>query len=150
MRKRHILIISVTAVVLLALLAGCGRQEESARTEEPAGQEKPVGMDESMPMEEPAGESGVMLAQIVDPVCGMKIDEQTAITVDREGQTFHFCSAQCRDRFLEDPEKYISEKQMKKKGVAGGGDPMEVDRHRMGEDEDRSMTAEEGHEGHDH
>lgn len=31
-----------------------------------------------------------------DPVCGMTVDAATAIHAEREGETFYFCSDQCR------------------------------------------------------
>jgi len=36
-----------------------------------------------------------------DPVCGMRVDEASAETVQQEGQTFYFCSKGCRDKFLQ-------------------------------------------------
>jgi Cu+-exporting ATPase len=36
----------------------------------------------------------------IDPVCGMTVDEQTAISAERDGQTFYFCSEGCRQKFL--------------------------------------------------
>ena len=36
----------------------------------------------------------------IDPVCGMTVEETNAITADRDGQTFYFCSAHCRSTFL--------------------------------------------------
>jgi uncharacterized protein len=35
-----------------------------------------------------------------DPICGMKVDRAKALTAERNGQTFHFCSEACRERFL--------------------------------------------------
>lgn len=35
-----------------------------------------------------------------DPVCGMTVDESTALRAERDGETFHFCSEQCRTKFL--------------------------------------------------
>ena len=35
-----------------------------------------------------------------DPVCGMTVDAATAIHAEREGETFYFCSDQCRQKFL--------------------------------------------------
>ncbi len=42
-----------------------------------------------------------------DPVCGMSVDPaRTAHHADHDGQTFHFCSAGCRTKFLAAPERY--------------------------------------------
>lgn len=35
-----------------------------------------------------------------DPICGMTVDETTALHTEREGQTFYFCSEHCRQTFL--------------------------------------------------
>jgi len=38
----------------------------------------------------------------VDPVCGMKVNPETARggSVTRDGHTYHFCSSTCRNTFL--------------------------------------------------
>ena len=41
-----------------------------------------------------------------DPVCGMRIDPDEAVEATRRGETIRFCSETCRDRFLQDPERY--------------------------------------------
>jgi len=38
-----------------------------------------------------------------DPICGMTVDAATAIHAEREGETFYFCSDQCRQKFLSQP-----------------------------------------------
>lgn len=35
-----------------------------------------------------------------DPICGMTVDEATALSAERNGQTFYFCSEHCRRKFL--------------------------------------------------
>lgn len=35
-----------------------------------------------------------------DPICGMTVDEATAIHAERDGKTFYFCSDGCRQKFL--------------------------------------------------
>jgi Cu+-exporting ATPase len=37
---------------------------------------------------------------IKDPICGMMMDEATALRAERDGQTFYFCSDHCRKKFL--------------------------------------------------
>lgn len=41
-----------------------------------------------------------------DPVCGMKVDRARALTAERDGRTFYFCSDGCRARFLSTPERF--------------------------------------------
>ncbi len=44
---------------------------------------------------------------MVDPVCGMQVDPATATEhVERDGQTYYFCSAGCREEFERNPERY--------------------------------------------
>lgn len=45
---------------------------------------------------------------VKDPVCGMSVDPQlaAAAAVYRR-ETYYFCSATCRDRFEQTPEKYL-------------------------------------------
>jgi Cu+-exporting ATPase len=47
--------------------------------------------------------------EVVDPVCGMSILRSDAIgQVTYRGQTYHFCSQNCLDKFQTSPEKYLS------------------------------------------
>ena len=44
----------------------------------------------------------------IDPVCGMKVDLTVSKHhVDHAGQTFHFCSARCREKFTAGPDHYL-------------------------------------------
>ena len=38
-----------------------------------------------------------------DPICGMTVDEATALHAEHEGKTFYFCSDHCRNKFLSTP-----------------------------------------------
>ncbi len=38
----------------------------------------------------------------IDPVCGMTVDDKTAISVEKDGQTWYFCCDHCRQTFLTD------------------------------------------------
>ena len=42
-----------------------------------------------------------------DPVCGMTVAPDSEFRVQRDGTTWWFCSATCRDRFLADPDRYL-------------------------------------------
>jgi len=35
-----------------------------------------------------------------DPICGMTVDEATALSAERDGESFYFCSDHCRQKFL--------------------------------------------------
>jgi Cu+-exporting ATPase len=54
-----------------------------------------------------------------DPVCGMVVDEKTAISVEIEGREFYFCSSNCLNTFA-NPEKELS-KLKKRMYVAASG-----------------------------
>jgi YHS domain-containing protein len=38
-----------------------------------------------------------------DPICGMTVDEATALHAERDGKTFYFCCDGCRQKFLSTP-----------------------------------------------
>ncbi len=39
-----------------------------------------------------------------DPVCGMFVAREAAVTFQRNGETIYFCSEKCREKFLEAPK----------------------------------------------
>jgi Cu+-exporting ATPase len=46
-----------------------------------------------------------------DPVCGMTVDPNTAkYHADHDGQTYHFCSARCREKFVAGPSSYLQDR----------------------------------------
>jgi Cu+-exporting ATPase len=45
-----------------------------------------------------------------DPVCGMKVDENTApATAEYQRKTYYFCSEECKTKFLQQPAKYVKQ-----------------------------------------
>ena len=51
------------------------------------------------------------MAQVTDPVCGMTIDSASAAgKADYQGQTYYFCSKQCKTQFESNPAKFLSTK----------------------------------------
>src|ERR1051325_8720914 len=45
----------------------------------------------------------------IDPVCKMTVTAATAAARhDHEGNTYYFCMSGCRDKFVDDPERYLS------------------------------------------
>jgi len=38
-----------------------------------------------------------------DPICGMTVNETTALHAERDGRTFYFCGDHCRQKFLSTP-----------------------------------------------
>ena len=48
-----------------------------------------------------------------DPICGMTVDEATALHAERDRKTFYFCSGHCRQKFLYTPAGAKPEKKSK-------------------------------------
>ena len=47
-------------------------------------------------------------AQAIDPICGMTVDTATARHMtDYAGQTFYFCCARCKEKFIAEPDRYL-------------------------------------------
>ena len=46
------------------------------------------------------GQFKAMLEMATDPVCGMAVERDKAITAAWDGQTFYFCAQGCRDEFV--------------------------------------------------
>ncbi len=44
-----------------------------------------------------------------DPICGMTVDEATALHAERDGKTFYFCCDHCRQTFLDTPTDNMPE-----------------------------------------
>ncbi len=64
-----------------------------------------------------------------DPVCQMPVDpRRAAAMVEHGGRTYYFCSAECRDKFLAQPERYSSKVAGMRLtvGVMGSADPAQL------------------------
>jgi YHS domain-containing protein len=48
--------------------------------------------------------------QATDPVCGLKVDPNTAPQATHQGETYHFCSEEHRQLFEQNPAKYLPQK----------------------------------------
>jgi putative ABC transport system ATP-binding protein len=46
----------------------------------------------------------------IDPVCGMSVEQEKAISTEWDGRTFYFCAKGCRDEFLIEPHKFLARK----------------------------------------
>lgn len=47
----------------------------------------------------------------IDPVCKMEVDEKKAVaTYEYKGRTYYFCAVGCKDKFSDEPEKYLEDK----------------------------------------
>ncbi|HEX7296841.1 MAG TPA: YHS domain-containing protein [Pyrinomonadaceae bacterium] len=46
-----------------------------------------------------------------DPVCGMEVDEQDAAgRSQHQGQTYYFCSEDCKEKFDQNPQQYAQQR----------------------------------------
>ena len=47
-----------------------------------------------------------------DPVCGMHVTYDNAqARSEHNGQTYYFCSLDCKEQFDQEPEQYVTEEQ---------------------------------------
>jgi P-type Cu+ transporter len=54
-------------------------------------------------------DAGRHRAQEKDPVCGMTVDrDATPHRAEHQGQTYYFCAAGCRTKFIADPQRYLA------------------------------------------
>lgn len=44
-----------------------------------------------------------------DPVCGMEVNTNTAHKSEFQGQTYYFCSLECKLAFDSNPQEYIAQ-----------------------------------------
>jgi YHS domain-containing protein len=46
----------------------------------------------------------------IDPVCGMSVDKNNApAKAHYEGNTYYFCSTDCKTKFQQNPEEYAKQ-----------------------------------------
>ncbi|WP_363318685.1 heavy metal translocating P-type ATPase [Rhodoferax sp.] len=45
---------------------------------------------------------------LTDPVCGMTVTESSGHTLQHEGRTYYFCSANCQHKFAANPGQYLA------------------------------------------
>jgi Cu+-exporting ATPase len=43
-----------------------------------------------------------------DPVCGMQVDDKARLQSNYQGQTYFFCSEDCKRKFDQDPQQYAA------------------------------------------
>jgi putative ABC transport system ATP-binding protein len=49
-----------------------------------------------------------VVTMAVDPVCGMTVEREKAVSAARDGEVFYFCSRGCRDEFLQAPGEFLT------------------------------------------
>jgi Cu+-exporting ATPase len=64
------------------------------------------------------------MAMQTDPVCGMQVDDQKATAKSQfQGTNYFFCSDECKRKFDQQPQQYVS-KAGRAGGAQGGGGQM--------------------------
>ena len=59
---------------------------------------------------------GKKMATQIDPVCGMKVDEEKAAgQSEHENRTYYFCASLCKRNFDRNPEKCVDKSEEIKK-----------------------------------
>jgi putative ABC transport system ATP-binding protein len=53
------------------------------------------------------GQFKELQALVTDPVCGMAVEQDQAVTQAWDGRSWWFCSKGCRDEFLADPQHFV-------------------------------------------
>ena len=52
------------------------------------------------------GQFAAIATMATDPVCGMSVEREKAISAEWGGQVYYFCARGCRDEFAADPSKF--------------------------------------------
>src|SRR5688500_14507670 len=81
-----------------------------------------------------------------DPICGMIVDETKALSAERDGHTYYFCSAHCRENFLAQSSPPAS-KQNEPHSCCGGG-AQTPPAARTGETHDHHRNHDDAHGHH--
>lgn len=53
------------------------------------------------------GQFKTMVTMATDPVCGMVIERETAVTASLDGTAYYFCAHGCRDEFMAAPQQFL-------------------------------------------
>ena len=73
-----------------------------------------------------------------DPICGMKVDETKALSAERGGERFYFCSEHCRTKFVDSSQSRISDTKSAHSCCRGG-------EKEHGEDKRHNSPSQEPH-----
>jgi len=46
------------------------------------------------------------IMRVLDPVCGIELDDDLAVTAEYDGSVYYFCCDGCKKIFLKNPKKY--------------------------------------------
>lgn len=79
----RLLILIIAGVVIYRAIKRIGASNAARR--DPFSNNTPMDVDDVM---------------IKDPVCGSYFPKGQAVTIESEGRKVHFCSVECRDKYL--------------------------------------------------
>jgi len=98
----------VTGIFLVGLimLNGCKKDEPTAKETSTEKMQDMKGHGLASMTDEPIEAVAASLEQTTCPVMGSPINK--AIFVEYEGKKVYFCCPPCKDKFTEEPEKYIA------------------------------------------
>jgi YHS domain-containing protein len=57
-----------------------------------------------------AGKSNTRPEKARDPVCGIMVEKDPQLAAEYKGKTYYFCSKADKDKFKENPQKYVKDK----------------------------------------
>jgi YHS domain-containing protein len=57
-----------------------------------------------------ARKSNLRPEKVRDPVCGIMVEKDPELAAQYRGKTFYFCSKTDRDKFTQNPQKYVKDK----------------------------------------
>jgi YHS domain-containing protein len=97
-------ICSLTFVIASISIFSCNSQPKEVKT---------VNMPASEQQATPKF-TAAMVDNLKDPSCGMPVSAGIEDTVHYKGKVIGFCSKECRDEFMKDPEKNIAAADLKK------------------------------------
>lgn len=100
------IIVSASALLILAACAGNSNKTD-AKKDSTATTNAPMAMQAKFTAD--------MVDNQRDPSCGMPAKAGLEDTVHYKGYVIGFCSKECKDEFLKDPEKGLTAADLKKK-----------------------------------
>ena len=53
----------------------------------------------------------------IDPVCGMDVEQDTKERATYQGETYFFCSHECKEEFQKSPQDYAGDEGLEKTGT---------------------------------
>ena len=103
--KTTFMLVSLLLVGLI-MLNGC-KKSEPAPSETPAERMQEMqGHEHAATMDEPAEAVAAIVEQTTCPVMGGAINK--AIFTEYKGKKVYFCCSPCKEKFEQEPEKYIA------------------------------------------